>query len=105
MTQLFKKIRIDNQQALSIQQPLIRSTLANIFKHGTARSLTGPIARGDESTIALHLAVLRRSMPAMLPLYCSLGRQTVSLALEKKSISAKKAGRIIGLLGRERRSA
>ena len=37
---------------------LVHSTIANVVELGPAAALTGPAARGDHATIALHLAAL-----------------------------------------------
>ncbi len=37
---------------------LVRATVANVAELGPAAALTGPAARGDESTIARHIAAL-----------------------------------------------
>jgi predicted short-subunit dehydrogenase-like oxidoreductase (DUF2520 family) len=46
--------------------PLMRRTIDNGFE------LTGPISRGDWSTIEAHLAALERDMPDVVPLYRAL---------------------------------
>lgn len=50
--------------------PLMRQTIANGFE------LTGPIARGDRSTVEAHLAALRRRAPEVEPLYRALADAT-----------------------------
>ncbi len=37
---------------------LVRATLDNVIELGPAAALTGPAARGDEATVAAHLAAL-----------------------------------------------
>jgi predicted short-subunit dehydrogenase-like oxidoreductase (DUF2520 family) len=44
---------------ISLHEPLILTTLQNIFRTGTHKALTGPAQRGDLSTIAGHLDVLQ----------------------------------------------
>ncbi|QLI80408.1 DUF2520 domain-containing protein [Chitinibacter fontanus] len=59
---------------------LMRQTLANVETIGPYAALTGPIVRGDASTVAQHLAVL----PAAIALsYRALGVATVALAGER----------------------
>jgi predicted short-subunit dehydrogenase-like oxidoreductase (DUF2520 family) len=82
---------VSSRQALAMERPLIEATLRNIFKLGPATALTGPIARGDASTITRHLAALRKHRPGLLPLYCVLGQATVDLALAKHSITPLQA--------------
>ncbi|HEY7397964.1 MAG TPA: DUF2520 domain-containing protein [Gaiellaceae bacterium] len=50
--------------------PLMERTIANDFE------LTGPIARGDESTVERHLAAIRAEEPELEPLYAALAEAT-----------------------------
>jgi predicted short-subunit dehydrogenase-like oxidoreductase (DUF2520 family) len=50
--------------------PLMRRTIDNGFE------LTGPIARGDSSTVDAHLAAIRASAPELEPLYRALAGAT-----------------------------
>lgn len=59
--------------------PLVLSTAANWAEHG-AGALTGPIARGDEATVARHLDALREKAPQLLPLYEALAERTRAVA-------------------------
>ena len=49
--------------------PLMRQTLRNLMTQEASRVLTGPIARGDENTIAIHLKALRAASPEARDLY------------------------------------
>jgi predicted short-subunit dehydrogenase-like oxidoreductase (DUF2520 family) len=86
--------RIERQTAWKALEPLIRATLENVSKLGTEAALTGPIARGDASTVTSHLAALDRSAPELSGLYRALGSWTVGLALRKGSIE-ERAARIL----------
>lgn len=57
---------------------LARGAVENVAAHGPAAALTGPVARGDETTIRLHLAELS---PGLRPLYSLLGREALEMAL------------------------
>jgi len=50
--------------------PLMARTIENGF------DLTGPIARGDWSTVEAHLAALEREAPDLVPLYRALVEAT-----------------------------
>ena len=50
--------------------PLMRRTMDNAFE------LTGPIARGDWSTVDAHLAAIRSHAPELEPLYRALAEAT-----------------------------
>jgi predicted short-subunit dehydrogenase-like oxidoreductase (DUF2520 family) len=60
--------------------PLIEGTLKNIETKGIRPSLTGPIARGDDETIARHLTAIADALPDSLELYKTLGRYTLDIA-------------------------
>ena len=77
--------------------PLFKGTAANLqAAQNPASVLTGPIARGDVSTVAKHLAALPE---AILPNYCSLGLATTSLALANGTIDENTADELRKLLG------
>jgi D-glycero-beta-D-manno-heptose 1-phosphate adenylyltransferase len=59
--------------------PLIKGTLANIENHGRA-ALTGPIRRGDWSTVEKHIMALSEKFPDITGLYLALGKYTSRLA-------------------------
>jgi predicted short-subunit dehydrogenase-like oxidoreductase (DUF2520 family) len=46
------------RQAARALLPLARQTLANYEQYGPQAAFTGPVARGDDATVARHLAVL-----------------------------------------------
>ncbi|MGZ8665603.1 MAG: DUF2520 domain-containing protein [Solirubrobacterales bacterium] len=59
--------------------PLVLRSAANWAEHG-AEALTGPIARGDDETVARHLEALAEADPELLELYRALAERTVRLA-------------------------
>jgi predicted short-subunit dehydrogenase-like oxidoreductase (DUF2520 family) len=65
--------------ARELLAPLVLRTAANWSERGAA-ALTGPIARGDEATVARHLAALRDTAPQLVPLYEALAERTRELA-------------------------
>ncbi|MFP4475849.1 MAG: Rossmann-like and DUF2520 domain-containing protein [Desulfatibacillaceae bacterium] len=75
-------------QADSIKalMPLIQGTLNNIQRQGIPDALTGPVARGDASTVRSHVAEIGEKAPDFLTLYQVLGRHTVDLARAKGGI-------------------
>lgn len=79
----YQSLGADKQEALRAVLPLIKGTLGNIEKLGTTAALTGPIARGDASTVRGHLDAMRERAPELLPLYRELARQTVAIARER----------------------
>lgn len=67
-------------QARALLAPLVQRTLDNHVKHGPERALTGPVARGDDDTVASQRAAIERSAPELLPLFDELVAQTRRLA-------------------------
>jgi predicted short-subunit dehydrogenase-like oxidoreductase (DUF2520 family) len=60
--------------------PLVRATVDNWERLGARRALTGPIARGDEDTVARQRAAVQDRAPDLLPLFDTLADQTRELA-------------------------
>lgn len=46
------------RQGIEVFLPLVRQTLDNVERQGLSAALTGPVARGDQGTIARHLQAL-----------------------------------------------
>ena len=67
---------------------LMRQTLENALALGPQAALTGPIVRGDASTVALHLRAMNDA--DLRAAYQALGRQTVALAGERLSEPARR---------------
>ncbi len=80
--------RADARQALLT---LLKGTVANIEQSGSTQALTGPIARGDDKTIAAHLETLATKAPALLALYRELGQLTIPVAQAKGAIDERTA--------------
>ena len=66
-------------EARDILAPLVLRTAANWADSGGG-ALTGPIARGDAGTVALHLRALAEHAPELMPLYETLAERTEALA-------------------------
>jgi predicted short-subunit dehydrogenase-like oxidoreductase (DUF2520 family) len=60
--------------------PLVRTTVENWARLGPRAALTGPIARGDEHTVATQRDAVARSAPDLLPLFDALAERTRALA-------------------------
>ncbi|MDW7652144.1 MAG: DUF2520 domain-containing protein [Bacillota bacterium] len=92
---------VSKKDALPALYPLIEGTLKNIMRVGTVQSLTGPIARGDTSTIEAHLAGMQKQIPELIPLYTLLGRATVDMAEAKGTIDTVQRRNLLKILGGE----
>lgn len=60
--------------------PLVRATVENWGADGAERALTGPIARGDEGTVARHRETIAARTPELLGLFDVLAGHTRTLA-------------------------
>lgn len=60
--------------------PLVRATVENWAAAGPEQALTGPIARGDEVTVARQRAAVAERAPDLLALFDELARATRALA-------------------------
>jgi predicted short-subunit dehydrogenase-like oxidoreductase (DUF2520 family) len=78
--------------------PLLGAALDNALRFGDA-GLTGPVARGDQATVAAHVAVLAARDPAALPAYRALARLTADRALASGMLSPGDAARLLDVLG------
>jgi predicted short-subunit dehydrogenase-like oxidoreductase (DUF2520 family) len=60
--------------------PLVRQTVENWSRLGAARALTGPVARGDEETVARQRAAVAERAPELVALFDELLAATRELA-------------------------
>ena len=81
--------------------PLLGAALDNALRFGDA-GLTGPVARGDDSTVTAHVTALAEHAPAALPAYRALARLTADRALAAGILSASDAERLLDILGDRR---
>jgi predicted short-subunit dehydrogenase-like oxidoreductase (DUF2520 family) len=68
---------IDHKEAERLLGPLAAATVANVMREGLRQSLSGPWARGDVSTVKLHLQALQPH-----PLLAKIYRSMAALALD-----------------------
>jgi predicted short-subunit dehydrogenase-like oxidoreductase (DUF2520 family) len=68
--------------------PLVRATVENWATMGANRALTGPVARGDEATIARQRATIAERAPDLLALFDALVEATRALAIEGQAVPA-----------------
>ncbi len=68
------------ETAYKLMEPLVRETVDNVFRVGTVRALTGPVARGDDAVVVRQLESLRGRDRQLASLYRELGRVALDLA-------------------------
>ncbi|MCD6534762.1 MAG: DUF2520 domain-containing protein, partial [Deltaproteobacteria bacterium] len=80
-------IGVDADTARRMLLPLIRGSFENLERVSPAEALTGPIARGDDQTVAAHLTALQEKFPDYLGAYRLLAGLNVDLAKQKGEVS------------------
>jgi predicted short-subunit dehydrogenase-like oxidoreductase (DUF2520 family) len=70
---------IPPEDARRLLGPLVRQTVANWQAQGPAGALTGPVARGDEATVARQRAAVADASPEALRLFDELTDRTRAL--------------------------
>ena len=65
--------------------PLVRATVENWATLGAQRALTGPVARGDEATVARQRAAVAQRTPELLELFDALTDVTRDLVQSPRS--------------------
>jgi predicted short-subunit dehydrogenase-like oxidoreductase (DUF2520 family) len=99
-TGLYQRFGLSRQEAFQALAPLVQGTINNIRQLSATGALTGPIARGDDQTVAQHLTALSEAGEEAQELYRVMARYTALVALEKGSIDEEQAAKLEERLGR-----
>ncbi len=89
MTQGFKR-----RQAMRALLPLTRQTLDNFESVGSLAAWTGPLSRGDFSTVERHVKALADIEPGYLEAYKTLSRLTAEVLAAQPGAMAKDLDRV-----------
>ena len=71
---------LEPDEARALLAPLVRTTVENWTRLGPERALTGPVARGDEQTVAAQRAAVADAAPEVLALFDALVERTRAIA-------------------------
>jgi predicted short-subunit dehydrogenase-like oxidoreductase (DUF2520 family) len=83
---------LESEQARALFAPLVRQTVENIAELGPEAALTGPVARGDDATVAAQRAAVEEAAPELLDLFDELVRRTRALADSRtRALAAQEA--------------
>ncbi|MCI0866419.1 MAG: DUF2520 domain-containing protein [Chloroflexi bacterium] len=80
---LWQSMGFTAEEAVEALYPLTRATLDNIKNEGLAAAATGPVVRGDAVTVRSHLEALFQRLPELVPVYGTLARASLPLAVRK----------------------
>ncbi len=83
---LLESTGIPGSMASRALMPLVHGTINNVENIGIPGALTGPIARGDLSTVTKHLECMEQMAPGLVKLYTLLGYYTAPIARDKGTI-------------------
>ncbi len=76
------------ERSREVLSPLVQRSLENWRELG-AEALTGPISRGDESTVSRHRSALEEARPDLLGLYDTMAERTRALARANTGAAAR----------------
>jgi predicted short-subunit dehydrogenase-like oxidoreductase (DUF2520 family) len=91
---LSRDIGWTKKDASAVISPVMKTTLANVMKNGVKNALSGPLARGDISTIKKHLKILQKNKN-LSNIY-----KTLSLAILKNIVTTDNRKKIEKLLNK-----
>ena len=93
---LLKQAGSDN--ANRMLAPLLSAALDNALRFGD-NGLTGPVARGDDGTIAAHIKAIDKADPRAKAAYLALARLTADRAINAGVLTTEDAERLLDVLG------
>ncbi len=75
--------------------PLMTASMEQTIRLSAPRSLTGPIVRGDDATIDMHLRALSEHAPQFLPIYTVAGIEVARVARRGGQITDDDVKRLV----------
>jgi len=90
---------LDADMAVAVTHTLLSSTMEDVARSGASQSITGPVVRGDTSTIEAHLLALEAGHREDVDVYRVLARTVLELARERGDLDAVTLARFEALLG------
>jgi predicted short-subunit dehydrogenase-like oxidoreductase (DUF2520 family) len=100
--QMLNMIGFDSKTSLELIEPLVKGTLNNIFEKGPESALSGPIARGDISTIQKHIEVLSKQSKDINNIYSVLGNKTLDIVMRKNTLDENTVNNLREILKNEK---
>jgi predicted short-subunit dehydrogenase-like oxidoreductase (DUF2520 family) len=103
--QLDERAAIPREEAWLALEPMVRATLDNVARLGPRDALSGPIARGDAETVALHLDALSAQAPEFESIYRALGRVALGMVDARGELDSTSIDRLRALLDTPKRQS
>ncbi len=82
----FAAAGVNRQLASELLAPLVHQTADNVFSGNETSALTGPISRGDHTTVSAQQQALDKLAPPLGNIYRSLGQRALAIA-EKQQLA------------------
>jgi predicted short-subunit dehydrogenase-like oxidoreductase (DUF2520 family) len=79
---------LEPEEARAALAPLVRTTVENWEQLGPRRALTGPVARGDDLTVAAQRAAVREAAPQLEALFDVMVELAQELAARRQEVPA-----------------
>lgn len=98
VSEMLASIPIDSVSAVKLIQPLVERTWAHIIDTSPEEALTGPVVRGDQSTLQRHSEALEAHFPHLAPAYVALATEMVRLAVRSGRLDAERAETLLDML-------
>ncbi len=92
------KAGLPEETATTVTHQLLQSTMVDLFRSGAKQSITGPVVRGDTSTIEAHIEAIRVNHPDDLDVYRILAYTVLELAQERGDLDEATLSCFEGLL-------
>ena len=89
---------LPEETAKTVTHQLLNSTMTDLFRSGARQSITGPIVRGDTSTIEAHVEAVRKAYPDDLEIYQILISAVLDLAVDRGDLDEQTQARFDELL-------
>jgi predicted short-subunit dehydrogenase-like oxidoreductase (DUF2520 family) len=90
---------LDSETAAAVSHSLLSITTEDVFREGVRHSITGPVVRGDTSTVEAHIEALKRVGRHDAEVYRVLARTVLDLASERGDLDDEVLRRFEILLG------
>lgn len=92
---ILMKVGFSRRRAKMALLPLVRQTLANFERFGAKESWTGPVARGDLSTVAKHRDALAEWPSEVQQAYAALARLSARLLAAHPDETLRRLDRVL----------
>jgi predicted short-subunit dehydrogenase-like oxidoreductase (DUF2520 family) len=90
---------LPDETSAALTNQLLQSTTQDLLRFGASRSITGPIVRGDTSTVDAHLRAVEEAHPQDAEIYQVFMRTVFELAQERGDLDEATLERLAELLG------